>query len=316
MSDMDSWLNNVYSNAMSERKFGSVRYQRPSGSFGETGFKQGVPQTGGSPFRAPNAGVTQSWDGAKMRDPNTRPTNWKGAIALYKANLDAEDDGTGSTTPAPAPVARAPRRSRTPAPASPPPARTPGTLPPTAFPPPPATGRGRRFPRLLPRSTPAPTTATPTTTPVATATTPPATTAPATTTPATPSSPAPSFEVQLRQERVRKATQEARAEREATPTPPPYTPPAFTPTERAEPVMATNRPPRTPLAPATPPAFTPTPQQQQAIEGVAEMRAQRQNPPATPATGTRAQNRAPRPKRQPIGDFGKKRITENLSPFT
>jgi hypothetical protein len=112
--------------------------------------------------------------------------------------------------------------------------------------------------------------------------------------------------------------------------------------------MATNLPARTSASPSAPKPLTD--KQQVAVAGVAEMKAQRQNPsaPSTPATGgapstpsfdslrdswnptfatgsgnlpsssalsgkSRAQNRSAQPSR--IGNFGQNRIDTNLAPF-
>jgi len=321
MADND-YLGQIQNQRLNQQWSNSMAWTTPSWMQG--GFKQGTPQGGGSTFRAPNAGVRQSWDGAEMRDTRTRPTNWKGAIELYKESLKEDEDdgsssGSGSTTPS-TPPARAPRRrpagTRTPAGTATPstttptgggtPSTTPTGTTPTGTATPTATPAGRSRPRWMPRFSPS--------------------------VPEEPAPPAPivpsTFEdLNPNQQRVVTAMEQQRAQR--TPSTSSSQPvsgsqpaqtPAFGPIQRTPSVTATNRPARTPASPSAPARPPLTDLQQKAIAGVQQMREQRQNPSASstsatsskPATGSRAQKRAT-PSR--IGNFGQNRIDTNLAPF-
>jgi len=321
MADND-YLGNIQSQRLNQQWSNSMAWSTPSWMQG--GFKQGTPQGGGSTFRAANAGVQQSWTGDKIRDTRTRPTNWQGALDLYKESIKEgeEDDGSSSSGPATTPASRpkrTPAGTRTPAGGGTTPT---GTTTPTSTP------AGRPRPRWMPRFSPAQPEA-------------PAEPAPIVKTPFSDLAPA--------QQKVATAMQQQKESRTAsTPSASPAQTPAFGPMQRSTPVMATNLPARTSASPSAPKPLTD--KQQVAVAGVAEMKAQRQNPsaPSTPATGgapstpsfdslrdswnptfatgsgnlpsssalsgkSRAQNRSAQPSR--IGNFGQNRIDTNLAPF-
>ena len=307
MADND-YLGNIQSQRLNQQWSNSMAWSTPSWMQG--GFKQGTPQGGGSTFRAANAGVQQSWTGDKIRDTRTRPTNWQGAIDLYKESIKEgeEDDGSSSTTPASRPR-RTPAGTRTPA----------GGTTPTGTTTPGATPAGRPRPRWMPRFTPEPA-------------------------PATPEGPNlilsgyQGLESRANTANIKKQYEDAfTPSKEPTsvdltkgigainqnlakwksPAPALPSKPLVPPAPGVQPFGQPSGTPAFP-APGTPPPARPpkTPQQQKAITGVQQMREQRQNPSATgstPASGSRAQNRSAKPSR--IGNFGQNRIDTNLAPF-
>jgi hypothetical protein len=342
MADND-YLGNIQSQRLNQQWSNSMAWSTPSWMQG--GFKQGTPQGGGSTFRAPNAGVRQSWDGAEMRDIRTRPTDWKGAIDLYKDSLEeAEDDGSSSSGPATTPSSPASRPRRTPAGTRTPagggtPTTTPSTTP---------TGGG------TPSTTPTGTTPTGTTTPTGSATPagrprprwmPRFTPTPVQQQQQQQDGPNPllsgyqGLESRATATNARRQYEEAFAPSNAptsvdltkgigainqnlakwkSPAPALPSKPLVPPAPGVQPFGQPSGTPAFP-APGTPPPARPplTDLQQKAIAGVQQMRQQRQNPSATgstPASGSRAQNRSAKPSR--IGNFGQNRIKTNLAPFT